>query len=289
MYKCYLCDYKGDMKIKSNVNGRDIVECPECKLQFMHPQTSDEELNNIYSSTNYPTCSFDTGDDNLITNMKRKTFKNILKKILPYCDNGNLLDIGCSSGLLLEEAKSIGFNVYGLEISQYASSIAKKRIGNDRIHNGTLETSQFDKNFFDIITMIDVIEHFRDPISTLLDVKKIINNLYGGEYILITTPNTDSLTNKLMGKRWAHYNSEHLYYFNLESIKKLCQKIGFELVFHSDLIKTIRLDYMYFQMKEHNQGIIFDIIKIIKNIPLINNIDFPISSGDFIVILKKIS
>ena len=56
----------------------------------MHPQTSDEKLNKIYSNENYPTCSFDKGDENEIIKMKRKTFNNILNKVLPYCKGGNI-------------------------------------------------------------------------------------------------------------------------------------------------------------------------------------------------------
>ena len=53
MYKCYLCDYEGDMKIKSNVNGRDIVECPKCKLEFIYNQPTFDEIRKIYSNEYY--------------------------------------------------------------------------------------------------------------------------------------------------------------------------------------------------------------------------------------------
>lgn len=183
MYKCYLCNYEGEMKIKSNVNGSNILLCPNCTLEFMFPQTSDEELSKIYSDKNYPTCSFDNGiKENPITLMKRKTFNKVLKKILPYCNCGNLLDMGCSSGLLLEEAKLLGFEPYGIEISEYASSIAKKRIGSERIYNGTLESSNFNKIFFNVITMIDVIEHVRNPVETLKKIRNILNSTGGGVY-----------------------------------------------------------------------------------------------------------
>lgn len=217
--------------------------------------------------------------------MKRKTFNEVLKKILPYCNYGNLLDIGCSSGLLLEEAKSFGFDTYGIEISEYASNIAKKRIGSNRIHSGTLETSNFNKNFFNVITMIDVIEHVRNPIETLKYAKNILDST-GGGYILITTPNTYSFTNKIMGSKWIHYNSEHLFYFNKLSIKKLCDICGYELIYCSSFAKTMRLDYMYYQMKEHNHLLMSNILNILSN-TLIKNIDFHISSGDFLCILKK--
>ena len=285
MYKCYLCNYEGEMKIKSNVNGSNILLCPNCTLEFMYPQTSDEELSKIYSNKNYPTCNFDNGiEENPMTLMKRKTFNRILKKILPYCSNGNLLDIGCSSGLLLEEAKLLGFEPYGMEISEYASGIAKKRIGNDRIHNGILETSNFNKNFFNVITMIDVIEHVKNPIEILKNVKNILNNT-GGGYILITTPNTYSFTNKIMGSKWPHYNSEHLFYFNLKSIKKICSIAGFEIVYYSSLIKIMRLDYICNQLNRSSNNI-SKLISLFGYIPIIGKMRFPILTGDFIVILK---
>ena len=185
--KCFLCDYQGEMQIKSSVENRNIFKCPNCSVQFMHPQTSEEELNQIYSNENYPTCSFDKGFENEIIKMKRKTFNNILNKVISYCKGGNILDIGCSSGILLEEAKLLGFNPYGIEISEYASSIAKKRIGEDKIYNGSLENAPFKKNYFNLITMIDIIEHVRNPIDALLKAREYLNittNSNGGGGVL---------------------------------------------------------------------------------------------------------
>ena len=76
---------KTKCEIKSSVENRNIFKCPNCSVQFMHPQTSEEELNQIYSNENYPTCSFDKGFENEIIKMKRKTFNNILNKVISYC------------------------------------------------------------------------------------------------------------------------------------------------------------------------------------------------------------
>ena len=289
--KCFLCDYQGEMKIKSSVENRNIFKCPNCSVQFMHPQTSEEELNQIYSNENYPTCSFDKGFENEIIKMKRKTFNNILNKVISYCKGGNILDIGCSSGILLEEAKLLGFNPYGIEISEYASSIAKKRIGEDKIYNGSLENAPFKKNYFNLITMIDIIEHVRNPIDALLKAREYLNittNSNGGGYCMITTPNTDSLSAKIMGKRWLHYNSEHLNYFNIKSMQKLSELTGFKIIKYGTLLKTMRLNYMYFQVKEHNNKLLSNFVKYANYTPLISKIDFPILSGDFYLILEKI-
>ena len=180
MYKCYLCDYEGDMKIKSNVNGRDIVECPKCKLEFIYNQPTFDEIRKIYSNEYYKSWGMESGETNEVSYMKKSTFHNMLLKILPYKKYGNILDIGTASGFLLEEAKKLGFEPYGVELSEYSSSIAKKKFGDDRIHNGTLETSQFDKNFFDVITMTDLLEHVQDPVSTLKISYELLNNTGGG-------------------------------------------------------------------------------------------------------------
>ncbi|MBW5381276.1 class I SAM-dependent methyltransferase, partial [Brachyspira hampsonii] len=88
--------------------------------------------------------------------------------------------IGTASGFLLEEAKLLGFEPYGVELSEYSSSIAKKKFGDDRIHNGTLETSSFQENFFDVITMTDLLEHIQNPIEILKYSYKILKCPTGG-------------------------------------------------------------------------------------------------------------
>lgn len=51
----------------------------------------------------------------------------------------------------------------------------KKRIGEDKIYNGSLENAPFKKNYFSLITMIDIIEHVRNPIDALLKAREYLN------------------------------------------------------------------------------------------------------------------
>ncbi len=180
--KCILCGYEGEMKIKSFVEKRNIIKCPNCEVQFMYPFPTDEEINNIYSREYFSSWGIGEGETVEVSNMKRNTFKHILNSIIPYVNNGNILDIGTATGFLLEEAEKLGFNAYGIEISEYASSIAKNKFGKEKIYNGTLETCDFKNNYFNLITMCDVIEHVKDPISTMKVVNRLLNttNSNGG-------------------------------------------------------------------------------------------------------------
>ena len=229
------------------------------------------------------------GEPKNIVNMKKKCFVHILKKILNYVDKGNILDVGAATGFLLEVAKEKGFDPYGIEISQYASSIAKKKFGEDRIYNGILKTSNFQNNFFDLISMCDVIEHVKNPIEDLKIINKLLKQTSEKTtYLLITTPNTDSFTSKLFKDKWHRYEFQHLTYFNLKSMKVLAQKTGFEIIEQYPTIKVINLNYLYPIAKKYNQFLISNLVSILNSLPMINKIDIPILMGESTYILKKI-
>ena len=293
MSKCLLCNYEGNMKIKSIIDNKDIVMCPQCQFEFMDPIPTDEEIKNIYSKNYFESWGIGDGETKEVANMKKDTFKHILNRITTYVKSGNILDVGTATGFLLEEAQKLGFEPYGIEISEYASSIAKSKFGEDKIYNGTLETHIFKENFFDLITMCDVIEHVKDPINTLLIANKLLRNIsyytnVGGGYLLITTPNTKSFTAKILKSKWHRYMLEHLIYFNKKSMKQLAQKTGFEVLKSYPCIKIVNLDFLYSIAKDYKQFLISDIVKVLHSIPLIKKVDFPVLMGELTYILKKV-
>lgn len=289
MYKCYLCDYEGDMKIKSNVAGRDIVACPNCKLEFIYNQPSFDEIKNIYSNEYYKSWGMENGENNEVALMKKSTFRNMLKKILPYKKSGNILDIGTASGFLLEEAKKIGFEPYGVELSEYSSSIAKQKFGNDRIHNGTIETSNFPENFFDLITMTDLLEHIQKPIEMLEICYKMLKQYStGGGYIMITVPDTTSFTHNIMKSKWMQYKLEHLFYFNKNNFEIMAKNTGFEIIYMKPAVKTMTLQYIRNQFNIYKLFPLTQIFNIINYIPILNTLRFNITLGESLVILKKV-
>lgn len=286
MYKCYLCNYEGNMEIKSTVNNRDIVCCPNCKLEFIYNQPTFDEIKKIYSNEYYKSWGMEEGENNEVSIIKRSTFKNMLKKILPYKKEGNILDIGTASGFLLEEAKKLGFEPYGVELSEYSSSIAKKKFGDNRIYNGTLEASPFKENFFDLITMTDLLEHIKNPIEIL----KYCHNLlrYTGGYIMITVPDTTSFTHNLMKSKWTQYKLEHLFYFNRKNMEIIAKNTGFEIIYMRPALKSMTIQYMRNQFNVYKLFPITQLFNVINHIPIINNLRFNIKLGESLVILKKV-
>ena len=52
--------------------------------------------------------------------------KNLMQIVFGHRKKGRLLDIGCAVGFMMEEAKSMGFDVEGIELDEKAQKIAEK-------------------------------------------------------------------------------------------------------------------------------------------------------------------
>ena len=78
---------------------------------------------------------------------------------------------------------------------------------------------------FELITAIDVIEHFPDPVS---DIQNVYSLLKPGGVFIIQTPDTRSEQMKTDQCQWlALKPDEHLHLFDADNLKILSDKIGF--------------------------------------------------------------
>lgn len=107
---------------------------------------------------------------------KKKFVLNILEK---EPKDSKILDMGCGEGVFIEELISRGFlNIEGIDLN-YSSDLV--RMGN------ILETS-FPEKHFDIVLLLDVIEHFSfsDQEKALEEIKRILKD--DGK-LIISIPN----------------------------------------------------------------------------------------------------
>lgn len=93
-----------------------------------------------------------------------------------------LLDVGCGTGALLAEAAHY-FDTYGTDASPRAIEFCRKR-GLSNLFVGDLDALPGPEHF-DIITLLDVIEHIDDDRGTL---RQAANRLNKDGAILVTVP-----------------------------------------------------------------------------------------------------
>ncbi len=139
-----------------------------------------------------------------------------------------LLDVGCSSGALLRVAQAMGFAGRGVEPAPRAARAA--RAAGLEVHCGLLEEAGFAAGSFDAITLLEVIEHLREPAVLLRECHRLLRP---GGAMLVGTGNAASWTATAMGARWEYFHIDrhggHVSFFNPDSLERLARRCGFRV------------------------------------------------------------
>jgi len=158
-----------------------------------------------------------------------------LAYIRQHTSGKSLLDVGTGSGLLPHLARLSGYEVEGTDLSRHVSETLPAKAG-FAVHQGTIEGIKFEHNY-DIITMLHVLEHTSDPLSTLRRAREILNDR---GYLLVVVPNYRSLDTrikdllsklKLKSRPYKHLAlGHHNYVFSLNSLRALGQAANLRVV-----------------------------------------------------------
>lgn len=284
---CTICESR-HIEIKFNITAeRQVLSCLDCGVEFLFPQPGDHDLKKLYSENYYLAWGIiGNGENESTKKMKGATFQLRLALIGEYIRSGKILDVGCATGYFLEAAKEKGFEVYGVEFSGFSSGIAKKKFGENNVFYGTLEQCDFTDKMFEVIAMSDLIEHVRIPQQTLLKAATLLKD---DGVIMIMTPDTKTLSNKFMGKKWTHYKLEHFFYFNRIAMNSLAEKCGLKVVHYEKSKKALNIEYLYTQYNVYKHWFLTPALKGLHFMlsSKLRTKNFYFSIGEMVVILKK--
>lgn len=213
------------------IQGR-IVKCKGCGLIFKESMPPPAAL--LYSYVQM-------ADEKYLEEEKgrRIAVRSILKELRRLKKNGRILDVGCATGFLLDEAKKGGWEVLGVELSKWASGYGRDKFGIE-VFQGNLKDASFPEKFFDAVILKDTIEHLYDPKDALLEIRR---TLKPDGILCLNTPDIDSLMSRLLRARWWGIKQEHLYYFNKNTIFKLLEVTGFKPIKCRSHSRTFSLRY----------------------------------------------
>lgn len=242
-------------KISGSEYGKhlDIFRCQECGVVFEETSLMREKILNYYS---------DWRDQVYEDERQNRTlaFKRIVSKIREFRPSGKLLDVGCATGTLLVEAKNSGYEVYGIESSFWASKIAQKKY-HLNVTTGFIERSDFAEEYFDIVTLIDVIEHLYNPKLTLQKISRLIKK---GGVICIVTPNIESFAAKVFREKWWHIRPCHFFYFSSKTMNALLKTTGFEIILFRTYKWYLSISYLFqraLKLLSFQKGLNIEILK----------------------------
>ena len=252
--------YQRDLSHGTSDQEFSVVRCEHCHLLYLNPRPTESEIGQYYPEEYFPVLNKDSPTPRqrhakgVAGKIKRWLLEEyygypselnspILKKIrkvflfpewaqrvirgkdvIPYIGEGRLLDVGCGPGVNLGVFQKLGWNVYGVELSEVAVAQARKWFG-DRIHAGKLEDSSFEEGSFDVILFSHSLEHMFNPVETLVVARRLLKS---GGMVVITVPNAGSFESRLFGRWWYPWElPRHLYHFDNNSLVEVLAKAGF--------------------------------------------------------------
>lgn len=285
------CNFCGadDYKIKYVKDGYNIVQCNKCRLVYVNPRLTQKAINQLYDEDYFLGEGFDKSiqyqdefnelsDKTDLSDWDASTIKEFLqiKEQTP-----KLLDIGCGMGLFLWKAKKVGFDVEGIELSPFAAEFVRAK--GIKVRDKSIYEEKLPENYYDAISMKEVIEHLPDPKAAL---QNVYESLKPGGVLFMTTGNYDCPERKLRGKDWFYFMPEgHIYVFSNKTMTNYLREIGFSKIMvtnQGDLLMNILLTKKFIETDKFKPSNIFK-KSVYNTVRMVNHF---ISSGMRIYAVK---
>jgi 2-polyprenyl-3-methyl-5-hydroxy-6-metoxy-1,4-benzoquinol methylase len=212
-----------DVEYLSTSESFDYLRCTACDALSIDPVPRGR-LGEIYPDTYY---SFSSTKLSLAERIKqaldRRTFARLFAGV--QGEALSALDVGGGAGWLLTQAKAVEPRLTRTQVVDIdASAEAAARAAAHDFFLGRIEDFDTDERF-DVILMLNLIEHVDDPVAVLSKVRGLLKP---GGRVLIKTPNHDSLDARLFRRHsWGGLHApRHWVLFTPESFRKAAAKAG---------------------------------------------------------------
>jgi 2-polyprenyl-3-methyl-5-hydroxy-6-metoxy-1,4-benzoquinol methylase len=220
-----------------------IVKCAKCGLIYANPRPPVKSLISSYSKMEDAAYLEEE-------KARRLSVQSMLNQLQRLKKHGRLLDVGCATGFLLDEARKRGWEVFGIELSKWSVDHARNQLGLTNVLQTILKNAQYPSNYFDTVVLVDAIEHLTDPKGTLIEIRRILKS---DGIIFVNTPDISSLVSKILRSRWWGVKQAHLYYFTRKSLGNMLVEAGFTPIKTGTHARTFSLKYWVTKIKDYNE------------------------------------
>ncbi|MBF0202051.1 MAG: methyltransferase domain-containing protein [Desulfamplus sp.] len=188
----------------------NMVRCRTCSLVYLDSAPTPDTMAWFYKSEAYFGQDAATGytDYDIQKDTLGLTFARFLGTLHQRTGcAGSLADIGCGSGLLLDQARPWFSLRVGSDMGARAASLSTG-VCDCAVTGGPREILSAGYKEFDVVTAVAVLEHVYDP---LLFIQECASLVKPGGYMAVVVPDFGGLWRKAMGRHWASFKiPEHL-------------------------------------------------------------------------------
>jgi 2-polyprenyl-3-methyl-5-hydroxy-6-metoxy-1,4-benzoquinol methylase len=203
-----------------------IVRCTACDLVYVTPTFDEAHYREVYASQAYQDIVRDLGINSHEYRVQRFGTERVGLMAqhlrVPAGRPPRYLDVGCSTGFVVEAARDAGWQAMGMDLNPSAIDFGRSRGLDLRV--GALDDGGLEPGSFDAVSLFDVLEHLIDPGRIVRDA---VNLLAPSGILFLYVPNYDSASRLLMGVH-AHFiwPTHHLNYYTPMTIRDLMLRHG---------------------------------------------------------------
>lgn len=237
MNRCPVCDservqhltWAWDSEYHTTDERFEYGRCTSCEVLFIDPMPLDR-LSEIYPA-NYYSADPGNSDGSWVARLKLWLDGRIFQKILKGLSGNELrvLDLGGGSGWLLDVIAGLDKRVietHEVDLDERSRSAAEK---SGHVYHCTRVEDFEPPCRFDLVVMLNLIEHVADPGQVL---RSVSSWLAPGARVLIKTPNVDTLDRRLFESRnWGGFHCpRHWVLFTRPALVELAERNGLDCV-----------------------------------------------------------
>ena len=242
MKDCFICQSENELYCSWKVY--DYMICKGCGLIYIEDLPDKSSIYSAYTGGPLkslrrklvaPFRNFSQMSGYKDKMIRSEKFFTIVSSYLKNANKRKMLDIGCNKGFLLAKGIEYNYEPSGVEIVPVLMVQFKRRYRqfSDNIYSDDFSKihHHFNDDQFDLVTAIDVVEHFQQPLS---DFQQVYRILKPGGIFLVQTPDAKSEVALQEKESWGAIKAfEHYQLFNMENLRTLGFRIGFrEIDFH---------------------------------------------------------
>jgi len=237
MQNCRLCNAKGKYQtlkaphVFGGSEEHNFWRCSRCDAIYLFPIPTIEEEKKFYLNEFEKFMSSRVGDHRDWSNAEqhKKTNQDQVRRRMPFFKNYlkkniDLLEIGCSSGFMLDAFKEQGVNCLGVEPSgEFGDFLTKSG------HSFVVDISEIKEDSkYDIITHFFVLEHIRNPFEFLSQTYNLLKD--NGVIICEVPCANDPLTSLYSIEAFDqfYWSVAHHYYYTPKSLDYVLTKLSFK-------------------------------------------------------------
>lgn len=207
----------------------DVARCRACSLLHVNPRLPREHLDAYYDEGYYGgSADWHYTDEREHEEQVRVRAAGRLARAARLLTAAGVatrrvVELGSAFGVVLDEARRLGWETRGCEISDASAAHAEETFGLE-IHRCDLADAGLPDGSADLVTGSEVVEHLPDPLRTFAAAHRV---LAPGGIVVFSTANERSVARLLRGADWGYLMPGHVVLWSAATLRDALRRAGF--------------------------------------------------------------